>query len=129
MQEQTEAKGFEVDEGAVPAVPQLYGCRCFMDAALARDEVLYFSAGRHAQLVSMAARDYRTLAAPHVLPFAKELDLHIRYALFGPWWTPACWRENSDPAGFRLSPRSRGHTCTGGAARAAGGLSVMHTVI
>lgn len=132
VQEQTEAKGFEVDEGAVPAVPQLYGCRCFMDAALARDEVLYFSAGRHAQLVSMAARDYRTLAAPHVLPFAKELDLHIRYAPGGHMRVGA---RISIPlpcpaSSCRPDPVATGAPAAlGGASRVAGGLSVMHTGI
>lgn len=81
MQACTEKLGLDVDAGAVPAVPALYGCRSFMDAALARDAVIYFNAGRHEQLVSMTMADYRALAAPRVLPFAQQLDLHIRCGL------------------------------------------------
>eukprot|EP00892_Ulva_mutabilis_P011895 jgi/Ulvmu1/9078/UM005_0173.1 len=74
----TEKLGLDVDTGAVPAVPALYGWRAFMDAALARDDHIYFNAGRHQQLVRMTMADYRALAAPRVLPFAQQLDLHIR---------------------------------------------------
>lgn len=78
MQARTESLGLQVDAGAVPAVPALYDCRCFLDDALARDAVIYFNAGRHEELVSMTMPDYRALAKPRVLCFAQQLDIHIR---------------------------------------------------
>ena len=72
--------GLTVEAGAVPALPQLYKCRCFMDAALARDDLVYFNAGEHERLVAMTMHDYKSLVAPVVLSFAHEINSNIRRA-------------------------------------------------
>lgn len=80
LQEWAHNMGLTVEAGAVPALPQLYKCRCFMDAALAQDELVYFNAGEHERLVAMTMHDYKSLVAPVVLSFAHEINSNIRCA-------------------------------------------------
>jgi hypothetical protein len=80
LQKRTKELGLTVEAGAVPALPQLYKCRCFMDRALAQDEVVYFNAGEYERLVAMSMHDFKTLVTPVVLSFAHEINSNIRCA-------------------------------------------------
>lgn len=79
-QEKVRSLGLPLEAGAVPALPQLFKCRCFMDAALAQDEVVYINAGEHQRLLSMLMREYKDLVGAVVLSFAHEIDSNIRCA-------------------------------------------------
>lgn len=80
MQVWTKKLGLTVEAGAVPALPQLYKCRCFMDSALSQDELVYFNAGEYERLVAMSMHDYKSLVAPIILSFAHEINSNIRCA-------------------------------------------------
>jgi hypothetical protein len=101
MQEKVRELGLPLQAGAVPALPQLFKCRGFMDAALAQDEVVYINAGEHQRLLEMTMRDYKDLVGPVVLSFANEIDFNIRCAAVPEsslphlWQAPACTRVGS----------------------------------
>ncbi len=58
--------------GAMPPFGNLYGVPVLVDAALARDPVIFFNAGSHRRTATMTYRDYARLVHPAVGAFAKE---------------------------------------------------------
>ena len=58
--------------GAEPPFGNLYAVPVLVDAALARDRVIFFNAGSHRRTVTMTYADYARLVRPAVGAFAKE---------------------------------------------------------
>ena len=58
--------------GAMPPFGNLYGVPVLVDAALARDPVIFFNAGSHRRAVTMTYADYARLVRPAEGAFAKE---------------------------------------------------------
>lgn len=58
--------------GAMPPFGNLYGLPVYVDENLARDEEILFNAGTHEDTIRMRYADFARLAAPRVLPLAKE---------------------------------------------------------
>ena len=54
----------ECEIGAMPPFGNLFGVKVFADAALAKDEYIYFNAGNHVQTVHMKYTDFERLVKP-----------------------------------------------------------------
>ena len=55
--------------GAMPPFGNLYGMDVYVAAPLTRDEMIFFNAGSHTELVKMPFRDYQRLAKPKIAEF------------------------------------------------------------
>lgn len=58
------------EPGAMPPFGNLYGMEVFVAKSLAADEQIAFNAGSHAELVSMAYKDFERLVRPLVATFS-----------------------------------------------------------
>jgi Ala-tRNA(Pro) deacylase len=54
--------------GAMPPFGHLFGLKTLVDAALAKDEHIYFNAGNHVQTVRLRYKDFVALAKPLTMP-------------------------------------------------------------
>ena len=54
----------ECEIGAMPPFGNLFGVKVYVDAALAKDEFIYFNAGNHVQTVHMKYKDFERLVKP-----------------------------------------------------------------
>jgi Ala-tRNA(Pro) deacylase len=54
----------ECEIGAMPPFGNLFGLKVFVDAALAKDEYIYFNAGNHVQTVHLKYKDFERLVKP-----------------------------------------------------------------
>ena len=66
-----EFKGFfpDCEIGALPPFGNLYGMDVYVAAPLTRDEMIFFNAGSHTELVKMPFREYQRLAKPKIAEF------------------------------------------------------------
>ena len=55
--------------GAMPPFGNLYGMQTFVAQSLAEDEYITFSAGTHAEVVTLLFEDYRNLVRPKIISF------------------------------------------------------------
>src|SRR5262245_28383120 len=62
----------DCEVGAMPPLGPLYGQRVFVDASLARDTVVSFSAGSHQDAIRMPFDEFQRIAKPTVADFAAE---------------------------------------------------------
>src|SRR6185503_15003976 len=60
----------ECEPGAMPPFGQLFGQRVVIDAALANDPEIVFSAGSHREAIRMPYREFERLSRPTVAAFA-----------------------------------------------------------
>ena len=62
----------ECEIGAMPPFGNLFGLKVFVDAALAKDEYIYFNAGNHVQTVRLKYKDFARLVQPEVVRLVGE---------------------------------------------------------
>lgn len=62
----------EYETGAIPPLGILDGLKTYVDESLTHDRQIVFSAGSRDAMIRMAFEDYRRVAAPVVLWFAKS---------------------------------------------------------
>jgi Ala-tRNA(Pro) deacylase len=65
----------DCEPGGMPPFGNLYGMEVYADEQLARDEMIAFNAGSHAELIQLAYEDFVRLVKPKVAPLAFEYAL------------------------------------------------------
>lgn len=60
----------DCDAGAMPPFGNLYGVPVYVDAGLAREEVIVFQAGTHRHTMELAFADFVRLARPRIVEIA-----------------------------------------------------------
>lgn len=58
--------------GAMPPFGNLYGMKVYVDVSLLDDEMIYFNAGSHTDLIRMRYDDWEMLVEPEVLDLAQH---------------------------------------------------------
>lgn len=62
----------ECEIGAMPPFGNLFGLPVYVDAALEKDEVIFFNAGNHQQTVKLRYADFKELVKPQVVALTEE---------------------------------------------------------
>lgn len=62
--------------GAMPPFGNLFDLPVYVDPAVAKDEVIYFNAGNHAQTVRIRYTDYERLVRPRIVRLTEEKRRH-----------------------------------------------------
>jgi Ala-tRNA(Pro) deacylase len=57
----------------MPPFGKLYGMRTFVAESLEDDERIAFNAGSHTELIQLSFADFRRLAEPKILRFARKV--------------------------------------------------------
>ena len=63
----------DCEVGAMPPFGKLYGMRTFVAESLEDDERIAFNAGSHTELIQLSFADFRRLAEPKILRFARKV--------------------------------------------------------
>jgi len=63
----------DCEVGAMPPFGKLYGMRTFVAESLVDDERIAFNAGSHTELIQLSFEDFRRLAEPKILRFARKV--------------------------------------------------------
>ncbi len=71
-EEEFSAKFPECEPGAMPPFGNLYDMPVYVDPSLARAEEIAFEAGSHVELIQLSFQDFRRLAQPQILEFARS---------------------------------------------------------
>jgi len=61
----------ECELGAMPPFGNLFGMAVFVDSRVAGEEYIAFNAGTHRDVVILRFKDYRSLANPEIIHFAR----------------------------------------------------------